>query len=305
MRRLNNIFGFGIVCTLALVLNSCNASGPQFASKESMLEKCQYLRGLDRLIINQTTIDDIYQIFKLEQVEEDMGWRPNIDSYYNNSYNRICETAHWRAFTINDYNKDFNNNDIELDFYKDTLVQISFRYKSDSEKLPEYFIEKYGLGIPVTKTFLDSLHVGYSSLFHDAVSYRGHGGYRRYQNGDINIVVSDEYWDVVILHAPKFYQLAKEIQDARFSTSSSKGSSTTPRGHNSMDANDKEYWESVNREQALKDAGYKDAARLERQARQKYLQGGGYTSKDGGSQVHYQGSKEQQEHLEEMSRRGW
>ena len=36
----------------------------------------------------------------------------------------------------------------------------------------------------------------------------------------------------------------------------------------------------------------KDAAKIERQKRLEYLQGGGYTSPNGGSQVRYQGSKD-------------
>lgn len=67
----------------------------------------------------------------------------------------------------------------------------------------------------------------------------------------------------------------------------------------------KEYWNSISREQALKKAGLKDAAKIERKARQNYIQGGGYTSSDGSRQIHYQGSKEQQEHLRKMDELGW
>ena len=72
-----------------------------------------------------------------------------------------------------------------------------------------------------------------------------------------------------------------------------------------MDKDDDEYWESINRENALKDAGMHEAAEMERKARMNYLKGGGYTSPSGGSQVHYQGSQEQKRDLEEMDRRGW
>ncbi len=70
------------------------------------------------------------------------------------------------------------------------------------------------------------------------------------------------------------------------------GSSSSPR------VEDDKYWESVSREQALKDAGMEGAAAIERNARREYMKGGGYTSTDGGKQVHYKGSKEQQEMLE-------
>lgn len=68
---------------------------------------------------------------------------------------------------------------------------------------------------------------------------------------------------------------------------------------------DDQYWESINREQALRDAGLDGAANMEQKARRDYLQGGGYTSPNGGKQVHYQGSKEQARDLEIMESYGW
>ena len=35
------------------------------------------------------------------------------------------------------------------------------------------------------------------------------------------------------------------------------------------------------------------------------MEGGGYTSPDGGKQIHYQGSEEQKEHLRMMDAYGW
>ena len=66
-----------------------------------------------------------------------------------------------------------------------------------------------------------------------------------------------------------------------------------------------DYWNSVRREKELKDAGLENAARMERNARLNYLQGGGYTSPDGGRQIHFKGSKEQQEQLKKMDELGW
>lgn len=71
----------------------------------------------------------------------------------------------------------------------------------------------------------------------------------------------------------------------------------------SMD--DKEYQNSLNRQHVLEEMGMDDAAELERKARIRYLEGGGYHSKDGGSQVHFQGSKEQEEQLKQMDEMGW
>lgn len=61
---------------------------------------------------------------------------------------------------------------------------------------------------------------------------------------------------------------------------------------------DGKYWESISREQALKDAGMDGAATIERNARREYMNGGGYTAPDGSKQVHYKGSQEQKSDLE-------
>lgn len=77
------------------------------------------------------------------------------------------------------------------------------------------------------------------------------------------------------------------------------------KGHNSMDADDEEYWNSVNREKTLRDAGQDRAADIEHKSRIEYLEDGGYHSQDGGSQVQFQGSQEQKDQLEQMDRMGW
>lgn len=69
--------------------------------------------------------------------------------------------------------------------------------------------------------------------------------------------------------------------------------------------NNSEYWKSVSRQKALEDMGMDRAAEIERNARLKYIQGGGYHSKDGTSQIQFQGSKEQAEQLRMMDEMGW
>ena len=61
---------------------------------------------------------------------------------------------------------------------------------------------------------------------------------------------------------------------------------------------DDKYWESIGRERALRDAGMDGTANIERNARREYMKGGGYTSPDGGKQIHYKGSREQKEMLD-------
>ena len=302
MKNITNIYYIVIVLLISTLTSCSNYRIPRFDSEQVMQEKCTHLNGLNDFVINKTTIKDMYKSCNKKNIRGEMGYRPNVDNCYDISYSRISKTVKWKRLTIKNYSNLFSNKDIKLDFYNDTLVQISFRYQSDSKQLPEYFTNQYGFGCPVTEDYLSSLTIGYGTAFD--LHWSGISAYRKYVNGDIHMVVSGEYWDVIICHKPKFSKMCGEIESAWLSTATPRNDKKTS-GHNSMDADDEEYWNSVNREKALKDAGLKDAAQIERRARQNYLKDEGYTSPNGGSQVHYQGSKEQQEHLEEMRRRGW
>lgn len=68
---------------------------------------------------------------------------------------------------------------------------------------------------------------------------------------------------------------------------------------------DKEYQRSINREIQLRDAGMDRAADIERDLRRDYMRGSGYTSPDGSKQIHYQGSREQQEMLDLIDSYNW
>lgn len=80
-------------------------------------------------------------------------------------------------------------------------------------------------------------------------------------------------------------------------------------GSSSYRREDSNYWNSIGREQQLRDAELDDAANMERNARREYMRGGGYTSPDGGKQIHYQGSREQKRDLdmidEYFNEHGW
>lgn len=288
--------------------------------------KCENLQGLNDLILNKTTVDDIYQNYDSVNVRENTGFylRPNISRKYTRYYSEFNKKALWTSLIITEYDNNFWSG-VKLEFYNDTLVQISYRYDSNAKRLPEFFVNNYGFGRPMDKNNLGELLIldnTYSdeSLFVEDY-YKGRfGSYRQYESKDVRMIVNSEYWNVLICYVPKIKLLSNAIKleyKYSYSSESSKSeykssyssessySSGKVRGYGSMNADDDEYWESVNREEALKKAGLDDAAKIERRARIKYLQGEGYTSPDGGSQVHYQGSKEQQEHLEEMKRRGW
>ena len=68
---------------------------------------------------------------------------------------------------------------------------------------------------------------------------------------------------------------------------------------------DPQYWESLGKEAALRHSGLSEAADIEKKAREDYMKGGGYTSPDGGRQIHYKGSKEQQRDLKTLDSLGW
>lgn len=87
-----------------------------------------------------------------------------------------------------------------------------------------------------------------------------------------------------------------EYRDAAYSSYSSSSSSGIGISTGSSQT-DENITNSREREQELRDAGMECAANIERKARQEYEQGGGYTSTDGGRQVHYNGSREQQNDL--------
>ena len=133
----------------------------KFDSEQVMQEQCLHLNGLNNLVINKTTIKDVYKTYNKKNIREEMGYRPNVDNRYDTSYSRISKKVKWKRFIIDNYDHQFVHRHIKLDFYKDTLVQISFRYQSDSKQLPEYFANQYGFGCPVTEDYLSSLTIGY------------------------------------------------------------------------------------------------------------------------------------------------
>lgn len=298
-----------IIASLCLAAVACKAPDAKYDTEEMMLEKCKHLDGLDSLILNKTTIDDIYEKFPAENIKTDVTYvySPNLKWDEN-----INEETGWTRISLENYSDIYYGKDLTLDFYKDTLTEIHFRYdgylencRKEKKFAPDFFIEKFGHGRPVQQEYLDSLCINtYSASYNDVLGDKIKQ-FRKYMNENVHMILWTEHWDVVIIHQSRLQRLLSEIREVKEARSSTGYSSERKKGHNSMDSDDDEYWNSVAREKALKDAGLYDAAKIERKARLNYLKGGGYTSTDGGSQVHYQGSKEQKEHLEEMDRRGW
>lgn len=289
----------------------CLNGNNRYDTQEEMLSKCYNLFGLNDLIINKTTLSDIYNTYPTRYNEgsiEDInkGILPfhscNIGT---RNYNEIKDSIGWFILELENIQIGDKNEDVTLEFYKDTLVQIAFRcpnYTNSSRErkhLPRYIADTYGYGLKTDYKYVDS--ISYNSPY--GSSYLEG---RKYINGDINMLVTDSFWDIIIFHKPKLLELIDRIKGLSKKTDFSVSNCTSTNRYVSRGSdNDKEYWNSVQREKALKAMGMDDAAEIERQSRLKYLQGGGYSSPDGGSQVHYQGSKEQQEDLRRIELMGW
>ena len=276
---------------------------PNYDTEEEMLAKCSNLVGLNGLVLNKTTISDIYKTYKSEDIRTEY----NSNTLYSNVKNDYIE---WKILNIENFSINGYPKDIELHFYRDTLIKIEYYYPNYDERgqerkyFPKILAKTYGYGIIADKKFLDS--ISYNGKW----SFYGERQYHRYINGDINMIVGDESWNVDMFHKPKLLDLFayrreidEKLKQERVDNSNNINSAKKYIKRGSE--NDEVYWNSIRREKMLKDAGMYDAARIEKNARQRYLQGEGYTAPDGSGQIHFQGSKEQEEQLRMMDELGW
>ena len=271
-----------------------------YDTEEEMHNNCTNLIGLNDLIINRTTIAEIYDKYDIQNITEKAYlFNLNIDTDIHREVNEHIE---WDILTLDDIFIDGHSANIELHFYQDTLIEISYRYPNydkkgnESKKFPTVFDKKYGRGLKACEHYLNS--ISYNGVL---TSWLLSGRKHKYINRDINMVLSCDYWDVIIFHKPKLLELfskIREVKEQLKSSASDISTSSTKKYIKPGSENDEVYWNSIQREQMLKDAGMHDAARMERNARLQYLQGGGYTAPNGSKQVHYQGSQEQKSDLE-------
>lgn len=209
---------------LCLLFISCS----DYDSQNDMIEKCKNLKGLNEFILNKTTIEDIYQNFNADNIISGSGkWTPNLPSGNENTYNN----AEWKPITIKNYNSIFTNASIRLDFYKDTLTQISYRFENENTKNIKKFIKEYGQGILVDQSYLDSIthpsERNYGILGH----YFGIERCRRYQNGNIHLFVDKNYWDIIVFHAPRLKKLFSAIDESKTNEKASTTPDTNPNTH--------------------------------------------------------------------------
>lgn len=307
---MDRLFYLIFMVALSIVPFIVLQSNDRYDSVDAMKFKSSNLLGLNDLILNKTTISDLYNTYPVSYYEKSIedikkGTLPfhscNIST---RNYYEIKDSIGWFILELEDIQIGDKYEDVTLEFYKDTLIQIAFRCPNytnsgrERKRLPKYIADKYGYGIKTDYKYVDS--VSYNS------PYRSYLDGRKYINGDINMLVTDNLWDIIIFHKPKLLELIDRIKGLTETKNSSiSNSSSTNRYVSRGSDNDEEYWKSIQREKALKAMGMDDAARIEKQSRLKYLQGGGYTSPDGSSQVHYRGSKEQQEDLRRIEQMGW
>ena len=189
-----------LAISLCLLFISCS----DYDSQNDMIEKCKNLKGLNEFVLNETTINDIYKNFEENKIiEKKWSSAPNIPSVKGD----ICTNAHWRSITIKSY-QGFYYNKIILEFYKDTLVQITHRDFSENKRIYNSIKEQFGKGIQVTQSYADSI---IETCKHSTFIFEGD---RLYQNNDIFLIVDKDEEQIIILHKTKLNKLLSAIMEA-------------------------------------------------------------------------------------------
>ena len=101
-----------IIASLCITAVACNAPDAKYDTQEMMLEKCKHLNGLDSLILNKTTIDDIYEKFPAENIKTDVRvYSPNLKWDEN-----INKETGWTRISLENYSDIYYDKDLTLDF---------------------------------------------------------------------------------------------------------------------------------------------------------------------------------------------
>lgn len=207
--------------SICLLFISCS----DYDTQNDMIEKCKNLKGLNEFILNETTIEDVYHNFNADNIINDSWERtPNLPNGNVDTYNN----AEWKPITIKNYNPIFTDASIRLDFYKDTLTQISYRLKSENTKDIQKFIKEYGQGILVNQSYLDSITHSSERDYGILGYYYGIEKCRRYQNGNIHMFLDKDNWDIIVFHASRLKKLFSAIDESKTNEKASTTYDTTP-----------------------------------------------------------------------------
>lgn len=303
-----------LLIVVAMVFVSCD-SRKGFDSLEEMKAKSSNIKG-----VYGFTMGDDYDKVALQCKSMGYDIVDTLSEFVEliNNDNYKSDIRDWRFF-IAEKN---GISQLSLEFYEGKLCIIrgfgDLRSKGE-KNIAKNIMDNYGLGIS-----FDTLYSEYKNFpLSETKEMIGHPILDREDHYYVNDSLllscildnrSLSYMVVCTLNPyamalnGKALALKREFQKTLFGGSHSNSSNSdgdNVRDRGTMDKDDKEYWNSVNREKKLRDMGMKEAAELERKARIRYLEGGGYNSKDGGKQVHFQGSKEQEEQLKQMDEMGW
>ena len=272
----------------------------KYDKTETMEKQFCKTNGLDNLTLTQTTIKEVYPSFKGKRTVQDMLLYDDA-VYLPQKYGEYHQTLKWKRIMVPKMYFWGITADVYCDFYKNKLVHLwAFLRENDLSLLKK----KFGNGISF-EDYGNDIYVPYDIIhFFDC---------DRVDN-TLHLYINDDIWMICNYDSQKpklevfaktpYFELLSNMGDA-YTNKSTEDRYHTPKGYGSQNANDEEYWNSVNREKTLRNSGNDAAADLEKRERLKYLQGGGYHSKDGGHQVHFQGSKEQEEQLRQMDEMGW
>lgn len=304
-----------LLIAVALAFVACNSD-----SYSDMSKKCKWMDSIFGFRLGMTK-DEVIKSAKdsgyIIGCDDDICYDEDFMTWDYTNYYKDGETPkEWEMIPVTGVKvgECKLNNSIILNFYNGILSLINMKLTSDSDKVIDFIKCKYGNGVIGSKfskgfsefNYKDELYPMSRSYVLSEDSNLKYKYRRFYSNGNIFLVVDyGNGADIVFGIDTLSYKLKECILNNTNKSSYGSYTSSKPSGRGTMDKDDKEYWNSVNREKKLRDMGMKEAAELERKARIRYLEGGGYHSKDGGSQVHFQGSKEQEEQLKQMDEMGW
>lgn len=301
---------------LFLIISFLVCSCSDYDSYESMKEQSVYLDGMFGFKIGES-ITDVMQHCKSNGYTIEKGVPFGILTYNDNiEVDEECmDSIRW--FTVSNVSIDSirPKDEIALTFYDDKLIFIETSlghrdilneslkgdYLEVSDNVSKSIKSKYGKGIDLKKSNkVSKKYNTYPNFYPDKSILR------YYDNENVFLVT--EYYDWSKADLLSSNEKTMHVICGACNSEMIKHIKKVERTYNhrrkpTMD--DEEYKKSVSRQKYLEDMEMDDAAELERKARIRYLEGGGYHSKDGGSQVHFKGSKEQEEQLKQMDEMGW
>ena len=209
-----------LIIFCALSLFSCS----NYDSPRQMNGTNKSLEDFQGIVLNETTIDEVYKIFNGYKISNSTSytWTPNLP---NGDKDDLRIYAEWETIVIEDYNPEFTHGNIRLDFYKDTLVQLSYRYINNKTLSFKNFKKEYGRGKYVPLAFIDSITD--SSRKNSGFYCYGIENYRSFQNNNIYTLLDKDCWDITVFHMPRLKNMLSSFEEFRVNTTKNTRTNTT------------------------------------------------------------------------------